>query len=219
MSTGDSLPYYPLVVDRIIAAGTTSPTAAVRDALVLAAVADNRRATPESIGRQLAMSTPVVKASLKRLTAARFITADGVDWDPTPTEPAPGLVPIDTGAVDALCVRLADAVERQRGTRPTITAVWSKDMDRLMRLGPGGVAGRSLTADEVATMIDAVFSRLAVPSPTGFCWADQVRSPAALRRHWDQCRLVLKRAAGGGGQLTADEINEAALLFRRAGEG
>jgi len=94
-----------------------------------------------------------------------------------------------------LCRLLADAVETHRGTRPTIGARWTKDMGLLLRRGPKGVEGPPPSVEDVATMIDAVFSRLNQPDRKGFCWADQIRSASALRDHWDQLALAVKRTA------------------------
>ena len=93
-----------------------------------------------------------------------------------------------------LCRVLADAVEAHRGTRPSVGGRWMKDMALLLRRGPKGVDGTPPSIEEVQAMIRDVFTRLSSPDKKGFCWADQVRSAGALRDHWDQLSLALRRA-------------------------
>ena len=88
---------------------------------------------------------------------------------------------------------LAAAVAAHRGTRPTITKRWLNDIGLLLRRGPKGIDGSPPDAAAVAAMIDGVFTLLAEPDKKGFCWADQIRSPHALRDHWDQLALALRR--------------------------
>jgi len=88
---------------------------------------------------------------------------------------------------------LASAVAAHRGTRPTITKRWLNDIGLLLRRGPKGIDGSPPDAAAVAAMIDGVFTLLAEPDKKGFCWADQIRSPHALRDHWDQLALALRR--------------------------
>lgn len=109
-----------------------------------------------------------------------------------------------------LCRILADAVEAHRGTRPKVSARWIKDLGLLLRRGPLGLDQPSATAPEaVEAMIAAVFGQLAEPDRKGFCWADQVRSPHALREHWDQLALALRRRspARGAEPATVDQVD------------
>lgn len=92
-----------------------------------------------------------------------------------------------------LCAMLADRVAQQRGRRPKVTARWVKDMGLLLRRGPKHVESEELSAVAVAAMIDAVFDRLSSAGRDGFCWADQIRSPSALRDHWEQLEVALRR--------------------------
>lgn len=91
-----------------------------------------------------------------------------------------------------LCTALADAVERYRdgaqGGRPSITAKWSKDMRLLLERGPlGADQAVAIKPERVAACIAVVFRELAEPQgSTGFCWAKNVQSPGALRKHWWQ---------------------------------
>lgn len=98
----------------------------------------------------------------------------------------------------ALCTLLADRVEQHRGARPKITAQWAKDMDLLVRRGPTEWDKPvELAPAYVAKMINGIFDVLAEHDAKGFCWADQVRSPGALRRHWDACQLAGKTKRNG----------------------
>ncbi|MFZ4431574.1 MAG: hypothetical protein ACOYOQ_00105 [Microthrixaceae bacterium] len=110
--------------------------------------------------------------------------------------PPPDLLPAEDVAVARLCGLLADRIEAHRGARPKVTRKWVKDMDLLLRRGPlHRDTPEPLTGPEVEAFIGAVFDRLDTPSAKGFCWADQVRSPHALRDHWDQIQLALHRSA------------------------
>lgn len=107
----------------------------------------------------------------------------------------------DPTLVDDLCAQLADRIETHRdGDRPKVTQAWRRDMDLLLRRGPTDVEPAApVSPEKLRASIDAVFARLATRDGSGFCWADQVRSPAALRRHWTQLRQAerAQRAAAG----------------------
>ena len=109
---------------------------------------------------------------------------------PGPASPAPGATLFEVPTVvDELCNELAERVATQRGgARPPVTARWRTDMRRLLERGP-------LHQDEptpvepkrVRACLAVIFGELADPSGrNGFCWADQIRSPNALRDHWWQ---------------------------------
>lgn len=140
----------------------------------------------------------------------------------TPTSSA--VADADIGAiVDHCCTVLANAIERHRGGegRPTITARWRKDMSLLLRRGPLHVDdAQPLTVEKVCATIAVVFGELAVPDRrTKFCWADQVRSPAALRDHWQQMRDAHRRQAQptqSKGAATIDRV-AARLIAERDG--
>lgn len=91
----------------------------------------------------------------------------------------------DAGAeIESLCQQLADRVEQFRGgMRPKVTPRWRNDMRLLIEYGPKDCDDK-VTVAKVRVSIDALFTELAEPDKGGFCWAQQVRSPAALRRHW-----------------------------------
>ena len=111
----------------------------------------------------------------------------------------------DDSAAETLCLQLAAAVTAHRGSRPKVSTRWLTDMGLLLRRGPTDTEDPPPTPTEVATVIDGTFTRLAEPSPKGFCWADQVRSPGALRGHWSQLVLALRRSAPkrGTGDIVA----------------
>ena len=111
----------------------------------------------------------------------------------------------DDAAAETLCLQLAAAVTAHRGSRPKVSTRWLTDMGLLLRRGPTDTEDPPPTPTEVATVIDGTFARLAEPSPKGFCWADQVRSPGALRSHWSQLVLALRRSAPkrGTGDIVA----------------
>lgn len=111
----------------------------------------------------------------------------------------------DDSAAETLCLQLAAAVTAHRGSRPKVSTRWLADMGLLLRRGPTDTEDPPPTPTEVATVIDGTFTRLAEPSPKGFCWADQVRSPGALRSHWSQLVLALRRSAPkrGTGDIVA----------------
>lgn len=111
----------------------------------------------------------------------------------TPLSSAPSAPAEDAASteVQQLCTALADAVERYRdgaqGGRPKITGKWLKDMRLLLERGPlGADKAVAIEPERVAACIAVVFRELAEPSGSGFCWAKNVQSPSALRRHWWQ---------------------------------
>lgn len=118
-------------------------------------------------------------------------------------------------AISSLCEFLQDGIQRHRGTRPKQTTAWVRDMDLLLRRGPKEWEEvKPLKADEVASVIRGIFTKLNVESSSGFCWANQIRSPGNLRRHWDELTLELRdkpRAKPVTGQNTN-------ILWQRAEE-
>jgi hypothetical protein len=50
-----------------------------------------------------------------------------------------------------------------------------------------------LSPRKVESTIHFIFDRLADPAASGFCWADQIRSPGALRRHWHAMATAAQR--------------------------
>lgn len=91
--------------------------------------------------------------------------------------------------VEDLCEHLAGRVFAHRGGKglPKVTAAWRRDMRLLVERGPLRIAdAQPVPAERVRNAIDFTFERLADPGADGFCWADQIRSPQALRDHWVQ---------------------------------
>ena len=114
----------------------------------------------------------------------------------------------ESPTAEALCLRLQAAVENHRGKRPKITGTWITDMDRLLRLGlPEWDEPAALSPEEVIWVIDGTFSRLATPGTSGFCWADQIRSPGSLRAKWDTLVLQLKPRARTNGHAQQDGMD------------
>lgn len=113
-----------------------------------------------------------------------------------PRETSTKIVDVDLDPIDQLCDMLADQIERHRsGVRPKRTKRWHRDMRLLVERGPLHVEGaQPVPIEKVLATIKVVFTHLAVPDPkSGFCWADQVRSPAALRDHWVQMAEAYRR--------------------------
>lgn len=88
------------------------------------------------------------------------------------------------------------------GGAPRVTDRWVKDMDLLMRRGPLGQATpEPIDKARLARAIDRLFTGpvLSVPSGSGnFCWAAQVQSPQALRKHWHRIAGAASRDGRSG---------------------
>jgi DNA-binding transcriptional ArsR family regulator len=119
--------------------------------------------------------------------------------------------------VIALCTQLAARVEQHRGTRPKVGPRWIKDMALLLRRGPKNVEGPPPDADLVRWVITCTFDDLAEPDRKGFCWADQIRSASALREHWDQLGLALKRRRPSASALDPSAMVSAVEQLKGAG--
>lgn len=97
-----------------------------------------------------------------------------------------------------LCEDLADRVSRffeDPKKRPKVTARWHKDMRLLLERGPlGREIPEALGVERVERCLDVLFTKMTDPQGrNGFCWAAQIRSPHALREHWDQISDAWKR--------------------------
>lgn len=122
-----------------------------------------------------------------------------IETEETNREETSTLVDVDS-SIEALCRHLAQCIEQHRGgNRPVITARWRTAMRLLIERGPLHVDDPTPQSPEkVRASIDAVFGTLNVPDARGgFCWADQIRSAAALRDHWVQLAEAYKRTTGG----------------------
>jgi len=109
--------------------------------------------------------------------------------------------------IRSLCDLLSEEVGRYLGDpikAPAVTARWTNDMRLLLEKGPLHRAKSEVIApDRVRRCIRVVFDELAEPTGSrGFCWAAQIRSPGALRDHWDQVAEAAKqsRATGSNGK-------------------
>jgi hypothetical protein len=139
-------------------------------------------------------------------TIARF-TTNGKPRDVVSTEAVSTEVASTSAAaaddtrpeIDELCALLAKRVGEHRESPPSaVTATWRNDMRLLVDRGPTGQSKPTPTPPErVANAITYVFDHLADTNGTGFCWADQIRSPGALRRHLPSVRLAAKRIREG----------------------
>jgi hypothetical protein len=88
-----------------------------------------------------------------------------------------------------LCGLLQQRITEHSPTRarPPITKRWRTDMDLLIRRGPLHREDPDpMAPDKIRATIDLIFTKLAERSSSGFCWADQIRSPGNLRDKWDQ---------------------------------
>jgi DNA-binding MarR family transcriptional regulator len=113
-------------------------------------------------------------------------------------------LPPDSDA-EALCEQLAARIEvHQSGARPPVTQRWRKDMRLLLDRGPlGQTTPEPKTREAIASTIDIVFRDLTEPQgDNGFCWADQVRSPGALRKHWLKMAQAYRRQHQSSGTRT-----------------
>ena len=102
--------------------------------------------------------------------------------------------PDEDSSARELCDLLANKVEEHHGRRPKITdSKWVKDMDYLLRRGPVEWADpEPIDPAKIRMMIEYVYS-YGTDSNNDFRWADQVKSPTALRKHWEKLRLWANR--------------------------
>ena len=99
-----------------------------------------------------------------------------------------------------LCQTLADHVGQFLGDpkkRPKVTQRWYTDMRLLLDRGPlGRDAPEEIEPKRVMRCMEVIFTQMSTPEKKGFCWAAQVRSPHALREHWDQIAGAWQRMSG-----------------------
>jgi hypothetical protein len=143
-------------------------------------------------------STRAGHASSSRRTREPYRTQEGTQEKP---KSSAGTADDPRSEIDELCATLAARVGAHRGDDsppPAVTARWRNDMRLLVDRGPTGQSKPTPTPPErVANAIAYVFDHLADTNGTGFCWADQIRSPGALRRHLPSVRLAAKRVREG----------------------
>lgn len=90
-----------------------------------------------------------------------------------------------------LCELIADryATHSMAPARRKVTKTDVQQMDLLLRRGPADLEGDNpIPAEKIRGLLDLVFTRGAVPSGKGFCWADQIRSGSGLREKWSTVR-------------------------------
>lgn len=187
---------------------------------------DHERKQWQSTRYTVMTSSPVTTGSRVGAPTPSRVGDDGVaapvttDLEPVtdsqePTPPSTTRGVANAVSITNLCNLLATSIDAHRlGTgRPKITKAWERDMRLLIERGPLGVEPvRGVAPDVIARAITFVFEHLADPGRDGFCWADQVQSPNALRRHWP--KLVdakRKQEAGAGvskGARTIDRVAE-----------
>lgn len=131
-------------------------------------------------------TTPNAKASLLISNSRNTTQLKGVAKAPS------GYV---SEEVETLCTLLAQVVGKHMGNEPKINKTWREDMDLMLRLGAKNWAtAKPVAASDIRDWMAVVFTCLNKPTGSGsFCWADQVRSPGAIRKHWDQVINAGKR--------------------------
>jgi hypothetical protein len=120
---------------------------------------------------------------------------------------------VDRLDVRNVCIALRDRCMGHHPQRraPTVTAQWVKDCGTLLNSGPLDIDGFVPTPGQVHAMIEAIFEQLTEREGSRrFCWADQVNSPGALRRHW--AKIELELAQRQPGRSTADVADAVAKL-------
>lgn len=147
---------------------------------------------------------------------------DSPDPAPEKKETGRGSTDLDDEAVivDEVSPEIAALVShlalkvRDHGGHAVKTKGWERDMRLLAERGPTEWAQPGpIPASEIMAMIDAVFA--GARESSGFSWADQVRSAAALRRHWT--KLETWRSRRGGRPRGADAVAAASAMFEEAG--
>lgn len=179
-------------------------------------------------------SSPVTTGSRTGATTPRRVDDEGVaapvttevepgELEPEPLSPSTTQSAADTAPEDErLCALLADAIDAHgKVGRPKITAAWRRDMRLLRERGELGIEGaRGHPPEVIERAIGFTFERLANPGADGFCWADQVRSPGALRRHWPklaEAKRKLEQGAGvSKGARTIDRVANRLLAEQQA---
>lgn len=119
----------------------------------------------------------------------------------------------------ALCELLADRVAALRhGARPAVTARWLNDMRLLIERGPlHRDTPEPTPPGKIRATVEFIFDEMAEPEGRGaFCWADQIRSPHALRDHWYQMARAAENKLRARRSPTAQHLDR---LSPGAGSG
>ena len=168
-------------------------------------VSGAKRAQPESETRANATTNP---------RKCREVTS----YQPNGTQESTQL-PVE----ELLCRQLSEAIGsylEDPKKAPPITKRWLTDMRLLVERGPlHRNKPEAIAPERVTHAIEFVFGHMADPGRDGFCWAAQIRSPGALRDHWDQlldAARRLQRAATNGNGRRQDARNNSFLLGKVA---
>lgn len=134
----------------------------------------------------------------------------------TEVRAASNVVDMPRPEVVQLCSLLAERVGTHRDSPPPpVTKRWRKDMRLLLDRGPlDQDKPTPFDEDRVRRTIEFIFGSLAERGENGFCWADQIRSPHALRRHWHKASLSSKKPPGH--RRPTGTANEVATSFPTA---
>lgn len=129
------------------------------------------------------------------------VTPEPSSTHPEPSEEPSSSEPASRPDVEAICLHLADWIERNGSKRPTITKAW-RDAARLM------LDRDDRTAEQVMRAID-------------WCqqdefWRANVLSMPTLRKQYDRLRLAAQRGSPGAKPSTVDNRVVAALDAGRA---
>jgi len=98
-----------------------------------------------------------------------------------------------SGRAREMCDMLARAIESEHGFTPKVTDTqWVRPMDLLLRRGATEWADpKPIDRERVEMMIGYVYTY--GTEGDRFRWADQIKSPMALRRHWEKLRVWANR--------------------------
>lgn len=158
------------------------------------------RSSPVTTGSRTGATTPS-RADDEGVAASVTTEVEPGELEPSELEESAPSADTASADLEQLCIALADAIEAHgKVGRPTITTAWRRDMRLLVERGELGIEGaRGHPPEVVARAIGFTFERLADPGRDGFCWADQVRSPGALRRHWPKLAEAKRKLEQGTG--------------------
>lgn len=192
---------------------------AMKELAAIGAVIITRRRTPEGDPTSNLYTLQVVPTGEGTPTAA---AAPGVTDDEEVASPVtnkPESVNQSQKEPEPVASDVAEIVEHLKRcavghgmVKATVkTAPWERPVDLLLRRGSLDADPEPIPAQEIHDMIDLVFTRGSVHSSSGFCWADQVQSGNALRRHWPKlCSWAARqdRPARSSNMSAVDEVME-----------
>jgi len=120
-----------------------------------------------------------------------------------------------SGHAREMCELLARKIEEEHGFLPKVTDTqWVRPMDLLLRRGALDWADpQAVEVERVRMMIEYVYSY--GTEGDKFRWADQVKSPVALRKHWEKLRVWANREHQSRAKAKAEpqgETNQAWMV-------